>query len=60
MDGLEQDAPATRKKRLLQSTIHDPFFSASLGDLGVLAVNHSSWNRRREAATPYRVWHHEE
>jgi hypothetical protein len=26
MDGLEQDAPATRKKRLLRSTIHDPFF----------------------------------
>jgi len=35
MDGLEQDAPATRKKRLLRSSILDPFFSASLGNLGV-------------------------
>jgi hypothetical protein len=35
-----------------QSTI--PSSSASLRDLGDLAVNHSSWNRRREAASPYR------
>jgi hypothetical protein len=28
MDGLEQDAPATRKKRLLRSTIHDPSSSS--------------------------------
>jgi hypothetical protein len=28
MDGLEQDAPATSKKRLLRSTIHDPSSSS--------------------------------
>ena len=70
------------KKRLLQSTIHDPRstillplrvhsylfavknsfdpISLLLRDLSVLAVNYSSKNRRREAASPYRVWRHEE
>jgi hypothetical protein len=38
-----------------QSKIHDPYTSAPLCDLGGLAVNLSSKNRRREAASPYWV-----